>query len=163
MGVQHHLIIPIASSPRAELFEYVTGKLKISPKLAARILFEKTKEWKRAGLNIVRITSEQWIEYFKHLSDFPALSEIVDTVISSIIINKSNVKDEINEYISDEIEKSALKNIITESFNDKLNRNTSKEMIHKQLMGFVMQKVRGKIPGKRVNKLIWGEMKEQEV
>jgi glutamyl-tRNA(Gln) amidotransferase subunit E len=163
MGIPEHLIIKIASSPLAIIFEYVTSKLKISPILAARILFEKTSEWKRLGLNIDNINEENWKEYFKYVAEYPALSEVVDNIFCNLLSDEiSKVKDEIENYINEKISDSKLKEIIVESFNCDIKREISEEMIHKQIMGKVMQQTRGKIPGKIVNKKIWIEMKRQE-
>ena len=157
------LIIKIASSPKAEIFEYVTAKLSIRPILTARIVFEKTTEWKRAGLNIENITSDNWKEYFKYVADYPALTEVVDKIFTNLLSgDKSELKDEINYYITEKNTEIELKSFINEAFNSDVNRNMSEEMIHKQYMGNVMQKVRGKIQGKIISDKIWTEMKKQE-
>ena len=164
MGIPEHLIIKIASSPKAEIFEYVTAKLSIRPILTARIVFEKTTEWKRAGLNIENITSDNWKEYFKYVADYPALTEVVDKIFTNLLSgDKSELKDEINYYITEKNTEIELKSFINEAFNSDVNRNMSEEMIHKQYMGNVMQKVRGKIQGKIISDKIWTEMKKQEV
>ncbi len=164
IGIPEHLIIKIASSPKAELFEFVTGKLKLYPILAARILFEKTTEWKRLGLNIENINEENWKEYFKYVREYPALSEVVDNIFCNLLSDEiSKVKDEIENYIIDKISDSKLKEIIVKSLVSDVNREKSEYMIHKQIMGKVMQKTRGKIPGKIVSNRIWKELKRQEV
>jgi len=163
MGIQEHLIIPIASSPKAIIFEYVTEKIGISPILAARILFEKTTEWKRSGLNIEKITDEIWKEFFNNVVSFPALGEACDRVFINLLTkDKSQVKHEILQYTSLKVDDSELNRIILESFNCDVNKDKSEDMIHKQIMGKVMQQVRGKIPGKIVNKKIWTEINRQE-
>ena len=164
MNVPEHLIIKIASSPKAKLFEYIIAKLQIKPILAARIIFEKAKEWRRAGLNIENITTNNWKEFFKYVADYPALTEVVDNIFIILLSeDESELKDEIKYYITEKITDIELKSIINGAFNCDINRNMSAEMIHKQYMGKVMQKVRGKIPGKIISDKIWTEMKKQEV
>jgi glutamyl-tRNA(Gln) amidotransferase subunit E len=163
MGVPEHLIIKIASSPKAEIFEYIIEKLNISPVLGARILFEKSTEWKRAGFDIHSISEQDWKDYFTFVSDYPALAEVSDTIFKNLLLNNSKVKDEIVIYISEKINESEIENLIAEANNEEINRDTLDQLIHKQIMGKVMQHTRGKIPGNIVSIRIWKALKRQEV
>ena len=163
IGVPEHLIIAIASSPHAHIFEYVVDKIKISAILAARILFEKTVEWKRSGLQIENISFEIWKEFFKNVAKYPALAEVADRIFINILTdNKSNVKDEIYKYTNTKPGDEELEILFFESSNDDINRNVSEYLIHKQIMGKVMGKLRGKIKGNTVNDKIRKLMKKQE-
>ncbi len=163
MGIPEHLVTKVASSPQAELFEYTIKKLNIKPILTARIMFEKTTEWKRAGLYIENITPDMWKIFFKYVIKYPALVEVADGIFTNVLSeHKSNLKDEIQYYITESITGNELNYYISEAMNTYVNRNVSEEMIHKQFMGKVMQKVRGKIPGKIVSDHIWIEMRKQE-
>jgi len=163
MGVPDHLIIKIASSPKAAIFEYVTNKIKIAPILAARIIFEKTTEWKRSGLNIENITNETWKDFFKCVLKYPALAEVSDRIFINLLTDdKSHVKDEIGKYTKATFSDAEIKQIINESLNDDINKNISDYLIHKQIMGKVMKQLRGIVRGKIVSDKIWSEMKRQE-
>lgn len=164
MGVPKHLVTKIASSPRAGIFEYIIRKLNINPILAARIMFEKTTEWKKAGLNIAYIKTDVWEEFFKYIATYPALAEVVDVIFINVLSEDlSNLRNEIQYYITEKIGDKELKNYINKAMNTNVNRNVTDEIIHKQIMGKVMHKVRGKIPGRIVSDHIWAEMKKQEV
>ena len=164
IGVPEHLIIVIASSSRADIFEYVVNKLKLQPILASRILFEKTVEWKRSGLKIENITNEIWKEFFMYVKKYPAIAEVADRIFINLLTKQeSHVKDEIDIFIKTNIQEDNLKHLVKEAFNEDINRNVSENLIHKQIMGKVMRQVRGIIPGKIVSDKIWSQMKRQEV
>jgi glutamyl-tRNA(Gln) amidotransferase subunit E len=163
MGVPNHLVIKIASSPIAVVFEHVVNKLKIHPILASRIMYEKTTEWKRSGLNIENITNEIWKEFFKYVSKYPAIAEVADRIFINLLTKqKSKVKDEIDVFIKRNIQQDDIKLLIENAFNEFINRELSENLIHKQVMGKVMKHLRGTIPGKIVSDKIWSQMKRQE-
>ncbi|MCK5033039.1 MAG: hypothetical protein KAS18_05375, partial [Calditrichia bacterium] len=163
MGVPDHLIIKIASSPKAEMFEYVTNQLKIAPILAARIIFEKTTEWKRSGLNIENISNEIWKEFFKCVVKYPALAEVSDRIFINLLTDeKSHVKDEIGTFVKNTPKENDINHIVNESLKENINWDVSKDLIHKQIMGKVMKQLRGIVRGKIVSDKIWSEMKRQE-
>jgi glutamyl-tRNA(Gln) amidotransferase subunit E len=163
IGVPEHLIIKIASSPKAELFEYVTGKLKITPILAARIMFEKTTDWKRSGLNTENITAQNWKEYFKYVLKYPALAEVADRIFWNLLVNEiSQVKHEIGPFIISTINENDIKFMIGEAIKENINWDISENLIHKQIMGIVMKQLRGIVNGKIVSNKTWSEMKRQE-
>ena len=163
MEVPGHLIIKIASSPKAEMFEYVTNQLKIAPILAARIIFEKTTEWKRSGLNIENISNEIWKEFFKCVVKYPALAEVSDRIFINLLTDeKSHVKDEIGTFVKNTPKENDINHIVNESLKENINWDVSKDLIHKQIMGKVMKQLRGIVRGKIVSDKIWSEMKRQE-
>ncbi|MEJ2545665.1 MAG: hypothetical protein P8Y99_16500 [Calditrichaceae bacterium] len=163
IGIPEHLITKIASSPKAELFEFIIRKLGIKPILAVRIMFEKTTEWKRAGLRVENITPDMWKDFFKQAAQYPALSEAADIIFINVLSGEqSDLMDEIHNYIAEKISDKTLEDLINKAIKSKINKNVSEEIIHKQIMGKMMQKVRGKIPGKIVNEQIWVAMRKQE-
>ena len=163
MGIPEHLITKIASSPKAELFEFIIRKFGIKPILVARIMFEKVTEWKRAGFNIENITSDRWKEFFSQIIKHPALPEAVDDIFPNLLSNEqSDLKDEIQNYIAEKISDKTLEDLINKAIKSNINKNASEDILHKQIMGKVMKKVRGKIPGKIVNEQIWNLIRKQE-
>ena len=137
--------------------------MKISPILTARIIFEKTTEWKRSGLNIEKISNEIWVEFFKNVANNPAIAEVADRIFINILSDeKSNVKDEIKKFTNTTYGEADLNENITKSLKNGINKNISEYLIHKQVMGKVMVKLRGIIQGKIVSDKIWKEMNRQE-
>ncbi len=92
------------------------------------------------------------------------MSEVGDTIFNNFLggVN-SDLSQEINQFTQIKINDDELKKIITQAFEDEINFSLSTELVHKQIMGKVMKKCRGIIPGKIINKQVWQEMESRGV
>jgi len=163
MGIPEHLLIPIASSPKASFFEELVEEYQLPPVLIARYLFEKTVEWKRNGLNLNILTGEIWTTYFKMVTKQPALAEAGDSIFTIFLSEKDcNLKDEISKYTNSTLNDKKIVEFIKQAFIADINYSLNDELVHKQVMGKVMKQCRGIIPGKVINERIWNEMKNRE-
>ncbi len=75
MGLPEHLVRSIASSPRADLFESLVSETGIPPVRITRLLFEKTRDWKRSGLPVSKLTDAVWRRFFSEASKNALLLE----------------------------------------------------------------------------------------
>ncbi|HFE64280.1 MAG TPA: Glu-tRNA(Gln) amidotransferase subunit GatE [Caldithrix sp.] len=156
LGVPEHLIIPIASSPRAILFETIIDKYKISPKWTARYLFETSKAWQRAGLPIEKLTGEVWELFFSHAAKQPALLEKGEELLEEFLQGKIfDLAQEIEQFIPPKIKESELSSIINSIIKNELPNIAVLEKKHRFVMGKVMEKCRGQLPAKTVNQFLW--------
>jgi glutamyl-tRNA(Gln) amidotransferase subunit E len=155
MKVPEHLIIPIASSPEAPFFERIVKEFKISPKWAARYLFEAKKAWKRKRVPTEKIDNDTWLMFFDHVKNNESLIEIGLFLIEDYLrdgdidFTSELKKFSMNEYHSKDVEKS-IKQILKNDFPEFYDERKRK----KYLMGQVMQKYRGYIKGSDIDKIV---------
>lgn len=164
MGIPEHLIIPIASSIRAKLFQAITSNYKISPVLVARFMFEKVKEWKRDGLNINKLTNEIWHLFFKYVSKKEAIAELGDYFFRNYLKDSEyDFKTEIDKKLKLSLTNDELNELIEHAFQKDINTHVSKDKVHKQIMGAVMKSCRGIVLGKIVSEKVWQAMREKDL
>lgn len=156
MGVPEHLIIKIASTPRAVFFEKIIQKYKLSPIRVSRFLFEKTKAWKRKGLPVEKLTEQIWDLFFSCAGKQPVLLEKGEKIFEEFLTNQDmNIENEIKKYTPPKIKSADLPGIIKKLLDDKLPDISTPEKKHRYLMGKLMEKCRGHIAAKLVNEALW--------
>ena len=159
LGLADHLVILIASSPRAVVFDSILSQFKIEPKWVARYLFEATKAWKRAGYPVNTISDRVWITFFKLVETKTSLIEKGFDLFEQFLKNqKINPEDEIHKFLKikhtvEDVEKDVKKLI-----NNDLPLLSSNEKRHKYLMGKIMEKYRGYVKGEKISQIISYEL-----
>jgi len=155
MGLPEHLIIPIASTPIANFFEYIVERYKISPIRAARYLFETTIAWKRRNLPLERLTSEIWELFFECAGEQTALLEKGEDILEQFLENSDfNLENELKKYVPSKYSVQQLSNFIDElisSVNEDYKSITNK---HRYLMGKIMEQFKGHIPAKQISETL---------
>jgi glutamyl-tRNA(Gln) amidotransferase subunit E len=156
LGVPDHLIMTIAASPKAALFEQMTQTYpQISPVQIARCLFEKTKAWKRKGLPAAKLTDEIWEQFFMTADNHPALLEAGDDIFKSYLTDQAPNFDEALKYFSSgncsEADVSEILNVL---LNNALPGFASEQAQQRYLMGAVMQQCRGHIAARRIREIV---------
>ncbi len=159
MGIPDHLLIPIASSPRAGLFEEIVEKYKISPVRVAVFLFEKTKAWKRKKYPIEKLTDDLWRLFFSHVQKQPALLENGEELLKKYLAGQiDDLKSELQRYIPPSIKETEIPEMIESAVSDGMPDLDDSEKKHRYLMGQIMESIRGQIPAKSVRKYIDNEL-----
>ena len=155
MGLANHLIIIIASSPGAVLFDSILTQFKIKPKWVARYLFEATKAWERAGYPVAAISSKVWITFFELVEKKESLIEKGFDLFEQFLKNqKINLKDEFHKYLEINHTLEDVKTDIKKQINNMLPLLSTDEKRHKYLMGKIMVKYRGYVKGKEISQII---------
>ncbi|MFQ5752016.1 MAG: hypothetical protein ACE5HI_08465, partial [bacterium] len=156
MGVPQHLIVAIASSPRAPLFDALAKKFPIPPKRIVRYLFEKTVAWQRKKLPIEKLDDSIWHLFFTYANRQPALLEIGEELLEKFLQTKDfDLENKCKQFIPAQVKKSKLKEIVEKIARPHQANFSSKENQHRYLMGAVMEKCRGHIPGEQVSRILW--------
>lgn len=146
----------ILDSDYYDLFERICSDKRNSPNFVASTLCSTIKNLERRGLDPSLLKSDKIIECFEHLADKKITKESVEIIFESIMSGKAGTVDEV-------IKQSSITKIVYSELNriiDDAIKNNS-DIITKQqlrsvgpLMGIVMQKLRGKVSGEQVNRLL---------
>ncbi len=161
MGIPEHLIIPIASSPKADIFEKLIEKYDIPAVRIANFMFEQFKNWERKGFAVQKLESQQWNTFFRYASKQPAILENGATIIKSYLNNEYDSLEDILEKLRDtKIEQKKVSHKINEIITQNSLTFANQNQKHRYFMGKIMQEVRGYYPAKQVSKLLTQALKE---
>jgi glutamyl-tRNA(Gln) amidotransferase subunit E len=156
LGIPEHLLIPVASSPKAELFETIINEFKAPPLWAVRFLFETIKALARKGLAVEKMDDKNWKTFFSYAQKNPALLERGNELIETFLRkHQSDLKDELAKFIKRKIDHKKFNNTVEKIINSVKPDVSEKEKEHKFYMGLVMDKYRGYIRGEEVSKAVW--------
>ncbi|RMH73958.1 MAG: Glu-tRNA(Gln) amidotransferase GatDE subunit E [Gemmatimonadetes bacterium] len=155
-GVPEHLLVPIASSMQAELFESLVKTFnRLSPVRIARLMFEKTVAWRREGLDTSRLTEAVWQTLFTHANTHPPLVEAAETLLETFLKSDGTVDlaTQIHAFLLPSIDEATVKDLLQQELAVE-RPYTSPAAKHHFIMGNVMKQCRGKIAGAVVNQLL---------
>lgn len=154
IGLPEHLIIPIASSPRAALFESLAERVGLPPVRIARLLFEKTKEWQRKDLPIDKLNDAIWNLIFDYVIKQPALIEKLDDIIEMYLGSDTvDLEKELNRFRKSYISKKDIMRWIDKIYKNELPVIDSPEKRVRWLMGIIMDHFKGHIPGHLIREI----------
>lgn len=161
MGIPEHLLIPIASSPRARFFESLTEKYNLAPVQIARYLFEIEKALKRKGFAIERLNENVWDTFFSFADQQPTLLENGFKILETFLTETTqNIETVIKQYYPPTFSKKDLYHIVDKI---QMSRNASfnaPEKEHRFLMGEVLSVCRGQIPAQHVHHKLWERIQQ---
>lgn len=154
MGVPEHLIIPLAISPHAALFDSLMSSCRISATKITRFLLEKITAWKRKNLPTQKLNDTIWKIIFNRAKNQSAILEKLEEIIVAYINNdNSDIESELSKYIPPKITEQDIKEILERIIYDEMPENISVEKRERFLMGKIMKQCRGHIPGRIVRAL----------
>ncbi len=146
----------------ASFFEEIVKKYNLSPVLVASTLFQTLKALHRDGIPVENLTQEHLRKLFESLSHGMFAKEAIPTILTlwakkpnqelSSILKEAGVLA-----ISEEELKEIIQKIIQENMNLIRERGTG---AFGPLMGKVMSKVRGRIDGATVSRILQQKIKE---
>lgn len=150
-GVPEHLVTPIAATPRALFFEKMVAKYDLPTVQIARFLFEKTVAWRRERLPVERLTDEVWMMLFDHASRQPTILEAAEILLESFLKNENlDLKKALKKLTKPAHTEADLPQLIQAEIKKGLPEFPSNEAKERYLMGRVMGRCRGEIPGETV-------------
>jgi glutamyl-tRNA(Gln) amidotransferase subunit E len=149
-GLNEEMAMQIASSPNFELFERImVSNDNLTATLVVRVLEATIPELAKEGFPIENISDEHLMKIFELLSHGKLAKEAITDVLASV----SKHPEEEIRYIS--IPESEIEEIIGEIVRAKRDFIMERGLRSLQpLMGLAMEKLRGKVDGKRVNKML---------
>ena len=155
LGIADHLIILIASSPGAILFDSIVAQFKIEPKWIARYLFEATKAWQRAGYSITLINDTIWKTFFARVEKKASLIEKGFELFENFLQNeKTNLEKDLHKFLKNNYKAKDVKTDLKKLIDNDMPVFSSDEKKHKYLMGKIMKKYRGHIKGREISNII---------
>jgi glutamyl-tRNA(Gln) amidotransferase subunit E len=161
MGIPEHLIIPIASSPKATIFEKIVEIYEVSPVWVARYLFEATKAWKRKGAAIEKIDDDIWLVFFSYVKKKVTLIEkglwLIDDYITD---GELDLENELKKLLKEDFKTSDVEKSVNQLFIDDFPTIFNEEKRKKYMMGLVMKKFRGHIKGSTIEIIVEKVLRE---
>jgi len=155
MGVPEHLVIPIASSTKAILFEKIIEKYKISPVWTARYLFEATKAWRRKGAAIEKMDDDIWLIFFDYVKKKGTLIEKGLWLIEDYIKDgKLDLKKELKNFSTQNFKPKDVEDSVQQLLTDDFPTFSDEGKRKKYMMGLVMNKYRGHIKGSDIEAIV---------
>jgi glutamyl-tRNA(Gln) amidotransferase subunit E len=157
IGIPHHLLIPIASSPQAPLFKELVTNLGLPAARLAVLMFEKPTAWRRAGLPVAKLSAEVWRRFFQAAAESPVLMEDADAIFETFLTGeKPDMEETIKAYVPPDVSEKDLRREISEAVSSDLSRfkSTSPDKKHRYLMRRVMESCRGRVAAERAAALL---------
>ena len=148
MGLPEHLVQQIAASPRAPMFERLTQQFAIAPVQIARMLFEKTVAWQRAGLPVEQIKESTWKQFFTAVQHQPALLEVSDAIFAALLENpETSLSTILEQYPPANPDRKEIQRDFQSALSKMKNKTEIPEKLYRFSMRYVMEKWRGRVPG----------------
>jgi glutamyl-tRNA(Gln) amidotransferase subunit E len=150
MGLPDHLVLPIAASPKAGFFESLAAETGIPPMRIARLLFEKTKDWKRSGLPVGRLTDGVWRRFFTEASKNPLLLENAAFELEAFLKSEMEVWE---SFVPARLDEKEAARVVARIIEEK-PASPDPEARVRFFMGRAMETLRGKIAGETVCRMV---------
>ena len=166
LGIPADTVVPLTLSRHTVLFDRLIEELKIDPTLAAVVLYQRFKAFRRAGLDPENLTEEEIYETFQAFAEGRLAREGILEIMSYILrhdwpdppedsrvavaIQKLNMQPVGEEHLRDHI--TALVR------NRESSRFKTKQKRHRYLMGELMTAYVGRIGGERLVRLLDDEL-----
>jgi len=163
LGLPEHLVWMLAVSPRRDLFDRLIAQNSVDPILTATVLLEQLKNFSRLGGNLANISDESLEELFNlYGKDVLAREGFRMLLEESALSGNTNWAELVEILGIGNFETDEIKDIITESIRlAKEELSKKSELISKVAIGFVMDKLRGSVPGRELVELLQGELLSQ--
>lgn len=163
MGIPEHLLVPLASSLQAALFEELSEIEGLSPVRIAVFLLEKRKAWSRLHLNINRLDPEAWRIFFKSAAKQPALLEKGDDLFKTWLDESGlELADELKKYIPPALDMEAVEDRIGGLLKSEEGVFPDLQVKHRYLMGKLMPGCRGHVPAVEIGQLLRRRLEEKD-
>jgi glutamyl-tRNA(Gln) amidotransferase subunit E len=151
LGIPEDTISELSISRFAEVFKNVVNKLKINPTTAAVVLIQYPKRLKKLGFDIEQLNENIFEDIFVNHTKGLIPRDAVLSILYNVLQHKLAVKDVIPPPIKKESAQKEIKQNLKNFDTEKLYKTENKEKV---LMGFVMKKLRGRIPATSVGEII---------
>ncbi len=156
LGLPEDVICPLAISPRARLFERLTGEFGVSPMLVATTLTRTLKTLRRKGLEVGAISEGRLLELFSELKAGSFFKEAIPEVLAALAekpdLTASGALSALGLKPLGRDELEALVDATVRLHGESPMHNPEKR--HHLLMGLIMKKCRGRCAGRDVAKVL---------
>jgi Glu-tRNA(Gln) amidotransferase subunit E-like FAD-binding protein len=133
----------------------------LAPVRIARLLFEKSKYWKRQKLAVEKLSYENWCLIFDYIEKNPVLIEKVEDIIEQFLKDKdANLWRLLKKFQTHSTKAPAIEKTIESIITNEMPDLSSMSQKERYLMGKVMQECRGYIPAMKIRKLITTYIKQ---
>jgi len=161
-GLNEKLVKQVLDSEFSQFFEDAVKESGASPTLIAVVLTETFKALKRDGVEVEKVSDEEFLELFRLVGRGEVAKEALADMISWIAKNEgAGVSDAIDALGLGILSQTELEKIVDTLIEE--NRCLLAERGEKAfgtLMGLVMKKVRGRAKADSVTKLVKQKLKE---
>ncbi len=158
-GLTEELAWELFDSGRVEIFRRLAEKYKIPSRFFASVLVSLLKSLKREGIPVENITSNNFEEVARYLSEGKLAKEAVPEALAGIATGKYSSIEEFIEGHSLSLDQ--LDKIIDEALSKLSDKIADRGMgAYGMVMGEVMKIVRGKIDGSIVSKRVKERLEE---
>jgi len=159
MHLPADVIEPLSISPRADLFDRITGDLGVDPTFAAVTLIQQFKALRREGLDPASLRDDELFEVFEaHAQgrlERAGLSEVIDRIVrqtGDVDFTVSRVAAVIDMVGGDPIDEAALDRCVaTQARDPQHGPFATLQQKHRFLMGRLMAELRGKVAPRRAS------------
>ena len=169
LGLDDALVARICVSPRATLFDRVTGELETPPVYAATVLFQQLTALRRAGYDVQDLTDDELYEVFCAVSEARLTREGVPEVLKRMLSQPHENGDtsRVDAVLSDMGSGAIADDVLHAALDEELARAEDRPFAtlpkkHRYLMGVLMRRFVGRLAGRRLKaeleELLQGEL-----
>ena len=155
-GLSKQLASQVLRSHYLDLFLKITESFpRISPTVIASTLTNTLINLKREGVNIENLKEKHFIELFKLLDREIIVKDAIPKILEYLSNNpEENAENAVKVLALTKINEKELKLLIDEVVTKLLNAGVKKEKLMKLAMKEIMERVRGRVEGKKVARLL---------
>lgn len=157
LGVREDIIKPLATSPKAVLFDKIISNNQINPNLVGTVLTQILKSLQRKGYAVNRIADDTLAELFDHHSLGKFAREAFPDILKKLCESSGNpaLADILASYTCCTTSDEQLRKIVLAELDKTKNtRFASDDKRFRYLMGQIMAELRGKVAGARVAEML---------
>ena len=163
MGIPQHLINPVASSPRAAFLEKVLDSFTLPAARTAALLFEHTKYWRRKGLDVNKLTDDDWLLLFEKLASFPALWQKAADILQNFLSAEHQLLEKLlAPYTSSRFTEQELRDTIKDIIAKNSAQFDDPDKMQRFCMGQAMEKFKGYVLAERVGEILAQELEKRK-
>jgi glutamyl-tRNA(Gln) amidotransferase subunit E len=157
IGVPEDCIDPLSISPHAELFAHAVNDLHLSPIVASEVLIRLPKRLRKRLGRSVSVANETYRELLLALSEHQLAREGILSILIGAANGESFLRATLPAPLSDADARAIVDEYSATLDTASLHAETNAK---ERMMGLVMDRVRGRIPGRTVARLVGFDAKE---
>jgi glutamyl-tRNA(Gln) amidotransferase subunit E len=155
-GISRESADQLITSDRANLFEFLTQWAH--PKLVASMLTVILTNLKREGFDVERLEQGHFVELLKAINEGRAAKEAIPEILKVLTKNPNQkIEDVLKQLKIESLSETELRKIVREIIKQKPEIKSAPNAVQ-VYMGIVMAKVRGRISGQIVARILKEEL-----
>jgi glutamyl-tRNA(Gln) amidotransferase subunit E len=162
LGVPADTLAPLLTSRHGELFFRIVRELKVDPKLAAVVLVQRLKAWRRAGLDVTELGDDDIYGVFEAYAGRrltrEGMLEVLECMMRKLFAHSGSstrAQAAMNALGYGSVSDADPSALVTSTLNG-LDRADfeSVDDLQRYAMGLLMRDLRGRVDGRRVAELV---------